>query len=308
MLTCRLCKNKECLACTTFDGACSSCISNAALTNGSCACLTNAFWLQSSQTCEFCDNLCGTCAGVYYFECSICTTGKTKVDSICLHDCPYGFASSCTSVNTQIINQAFTGDFAGSYGIFTTATSASFFQFFNSPETTDPIPMKNRGLYFSSGKYLESNVNVYLNYKFTIGFWGYVESSGDMFEKQTRIQLHSNGVLTVKLEKPNETTQTVATSPVSSTGWTYYSFTVSYSPGSTSITVYLNNFPGISVSTDNHIFRDIISQTLIIGKSTSLSSFSGFIYKFTLYNTAVTDFSSLYNDDICGTGLTSTCL
>ncbi|CAG9314446.1 unnamed protein product [Blepharisma stoltei] len=306
-LTCRLCLQKECKECTLFDGPCTSCIDRATLTSGVCACDSNAFWVQSSQTCEYCDSLCTQCAGTYYFLCSACTTGETLVGNVCLHECPYGFGGSCTSVSSQVITQSFDQNFAGSYGIFTTATSSSTYQFFNSPEASDPIPAKKRGLYFSSGKYLESNIDVYLSYSFSLGFWAYVETAGDLFEKQNRLIINSSGAATIILESPSLITTTITTGVISSSGWSYYSIAISYSSGSTTATVYINNAAGTPSSTSNYIFRDAASQTILIGKSTA-SSFSGFIYNFNMWNSLITDFSTQVNDDICGTGLGSTCL
>ncbi|CAG9329647.1 unnamed protein product [Blepharisma stoltei] len=306
-LTCRLCLQKECKECTLFDGPCTSCIDRATLASGVCACDSNAIWVQSSQTCEYCDSLCTQCAGSYYFLCSTCIASKILVGNVCLLECPYGFGAGCSSVTSQVITQSFDQNFAGSYGIFTTAASSSLYQLFNTPETNDPIPAKSRGLYFSSGKYLESNIDVYLSYSFSLGFWAYVETAGDLFEKQNRLIINSSGAATIILESPSLATATVTTGVISSSGWSYYSITIAYSSGSTTATVYINNIAGTPSSAANYIFRDIISQTILIGKSTS-SSFAGFIYNFNLWNSPITDFSSHVNNDICGTGNGSDCL
>lgn len=169
--TCRLCKDKECLECDAFDGNCTDCITRAHITGSTCVCDADAIWVASSASCEFCDVICSDCLTYdTYFECSTCTSGYL-IGNACLYGCPYGFTTiGCTSVSFAVLDFDFDDDFLGTYGIFVTGSQTTQYQFFNSPETVDPIPAYKRGLYFDSGKYLSSNTNIYLSHTFSLGF------------------------------------------------------------------------------------------------------------------------------------------
>ncbi|CAG9321670.1 unnamed protein product [Blepharisma stoltei] len=306
-LTCRLCKYKECLSCDHFDGNCFSCITNAQLNSGVCSCNSNAIWIQSSESCEICDNYCQNCIGNGYFECSACIAGKFKVWNACVNDCPTGFTMpGCVSTTSSVIDENFDTAFQGSYGIFTTALSSSSYYFYNTPETYDPIPAYHRGLYFSSGSYLESNTPIYLSHSFSIGLWMFVVGSGSVLEKQDFLYMNELGAFTLTLESPLQATTTISTASLTITNWNYISLTVKYSLGASTITVYLNDSPQAPIVSNNFIFRDIVGKTLLLGKSNA-SSFNGFIYHFSLWNTPITDFSSQIAN-LCGTGLGSNCL
>ncbi|CAG9335915.1 unnamed protein product [Blepharisma stoltei] len=310
--TCRLCKAKECDTCTTFTGDCTHCITNAEIVTGNtCACKDVAFWVHSSQSCELYDGLCSKCLGSYYFECQTCISGAQKVDNICLHACPYGFDSSCNyPASSQVINEVFGDNFRGQYGEFITGTSASSYQFFNSPEVNiDPTQAKNRGLYFTNGSYLQAST-IYLNYKFSIGFWANVKTAGDMLEKQPNLRFSSDASSIVYLENPSLVTASVSTLAITYTaGWNYFAITIAYTPGSTAVTCYVNAASSSPATiTNNCIFRDVSSQQIIIGKSSASSTFEGFIYNFNLWTDTITDFSYQINNDICNTGQGHSCL
>ncbi|CAG9335153.1 unnamed protein product [Blepharisma stoltei] len=308
--TCGLCKTKQCYECTSFSGSCSSCITNAE-SDGSdgCQCKTNAFWHSSTATCDFCDAICSVCKQTTYFECTTCDTGKQLVDSTCLNDCPYGYGTSCSSVSTPVIDQLFDTDFQGSYGIFTTGADSSSYQFFNTPETVDPVPAYARGLYFDGNMYLLSSVSVYLSHSFSIGAWIYVATNGDLLQKQTRLTVSSTGAITALMEDTAQATSTRTLSPSSSfTGWAYVSFTLYYTSNASPIILYINGVSAGSTTISGRIYRDQASTNLQLGKSSS-SGFVGFIYYFQLWNTRITGFSAIINGfTFCGSGLGASCL
>ncbi|CAG9335154.1 unnamed protein product [Blepharisma stoltei] len=309
--TCRLCKTKECATCTEFSGtnSCLTCITNAVADGtGGCTCDTNAFWVASSQTCEICDALCSTCISATYFECSTCLGSYQLVGTVCLNGCPYGYSNPCSSVSTPVINQSFDIDFYGSYGVFTAGASSTSFQFFNNPESIDPIPAYKRGLYFDGTMYLLSNTNILLSHSFSIGAWIYVITNGDWLEKQNQyLVLYSTGDIRAKMENPTQTTsvQTLS-SGTTLNNWNYLSFTFEYTSDLTNIRIYLNGASILSSPISNYIFRDLSTTSLMIGKSSS-SGFVGFINSFRLWNTPISDFSSSINS-ACGTGQGYTCL
>ncbi|CAG9326438.1 unnamed protein product [Blepharisma stoltei] len=306
-LTCRLCKQRECLECESFSGNCTSCIPNASLDSGSCFCDQNAFYDSLSQKCLICDYLCDICLTDAFFECSSCTAGTTQINNTCLHDCPYGFElPGCIPTNNIIIDELFYGTFQGSYGILTTGIDPLKYYFWNNSESVDPIPAVNRGLYFTNGMYLETNTSIYLFHSFSLGIWIYSVTYGDVLYKQDRLVLKSNGQLQIVLEDPSQTANTMTTSALSMSGWNYLSISINYTSSSTSVTVYLNNIVKSSIIYTAYLFRDAVYHTMIIGKSTSLL-FSGFIYEFTLWNYAVADFSAKTNN-LCGINKGSSCL
>ncbi|CAG9335957.1 unnamed protein product [Blepharisma stoltei] len=305
-LTCRLCKDKECLACTTFDGPCTSCITNASISGTTCVCNNNAFWEQSLDGCMICDNLCSQCQTNNYFLCTSCGS-YYLVSNICLRACPYGFTSPCVTITSPVIDIEFNSDFQGTYTIFTTGTNPSSYQFFNLPETVDPIPAKQRGLYFNGSQYLISNTNIYLSHSFSIGFWIYVISSGDILSN-SRITLESSGSIKIILESPSEAALSKTLSSTPFVMWKYLSFTCSFDNPTviTTLTVYNNNVSVASSTYNTLIYRDTVNQKIKIGGSSS-SYFTGFIYKYQLWNVAISDFSTQL-DEICGSGLLATCL
>lgn len=166
---CNQCYDTKCSVCNSLTATCTTCIGNATPNNGVCNCNANAFWVVGTRTCVICDNLCGGCVSAGAFLCTLCPGANRLVTSVCLRSCPYGFASPCVSVSSQVINTNFDNLFLGAYGLFRTATSSTLYHFFNTPETIDPIPAKNRGLYFAGGDYLETSSSVYFSLNFSLG-------------------------------------------------------------------------------------------------------------------------------------------
>ncbi|CAG9335175.1 unnamed protein product [Blepharisma stoltei] len=305
--TCRLCKMKECATCTAFTGAnsCLTCITNAVPDGtGGCTCAQNSLWIYSSETCEICDMLCSVCLKNTYFECSTCSGSYQLVGTVCLNSCPYGYGTSCLPVSTAVIDQSFTTDFQGLYGIFTTGTSSLSYNFFNTPETFDPIPAYKRGLYFDGTMVLTSS-NILISHSFSIGAWVYVISNGDWFQKQFLLSLSTAVTITVNMEDPLQSsdTQSLTSSTVFS-GWTYLSVTFSYSLAVTNLAIYINGASAATTPVTNRIFRDNVARSLWVGRSSS-PGFVGFINSFQLWNVPISDFSS-YINGLCSSG--SSCL
>ncbi|CAG9335200.1 unnamed protein product [Blepharisma stoltei] len=302
--TCRLCKTKECATCIEFSGAnsCLTCITNAISDgSGGCTCALNAFWVSATQTCEICDSLCSVCIKTTYFECSTCSENYKLIGSACINGCPYGFGVSCLPVSTPVIDQSFNGEFQGSYGIFRTGTSSATFQFFNSPETYDPIPAYKRGLFFDGSTYLLSSTEILISHSFSIGAWIYVISNGDWLQKLSRLTLSSTGDIKTSLESPTQVLA-ILSLPSGSTisDWAYLSVTFKYISDSTTLTIYINGISAANLAVSNYIFRDLSLTNLMIGKSDS-SGFIGFINNFQLWNIPIIDFTT-YINTMCGSG------
>ncbi|CAG9312415.1 unnamed protein product [Blepharisma stoltei] len=308
---CNMCYQPRCLECNTADLNCKTCIDNASSVSGVCQCNANSIWVASSRKCVICDKLCTSCSSENV--CASCST-NVLISNVCLRACPYGFGTSCASVSTAVIDQNFADYFYGDYGLFQTGTSSSSYYFFNTPETVDPIPSKNRGLYFSGGSYLQTTSIVYISLNFSIGMWVWILSgSRDILTNSSgyKITVSASGVLTIILEDKVQAMTTVTTAALnpSNSAWVYISFIVSFSSSTISTTVspYLNNSPQTSTTSSGYIYRDAVDNYIILGKS-SLSNFLGYIYQFTLWNVAVSNFNAQYSDQICGTGAVDNCL
>ena len=141
----------------------------------------------------------------------------------------------------------------------------------------DPVPAYKRGLNFNAGNYLVSNVNVYLSNEVSVGMWIYVITAGHVFEKVSTLRMTSAGVVTATIESPSQMTTTRSAPSGAFSGWTYLSFAISYSSGSTSLTVYKNHAAGGIVSATNYLYRDT-ADVIYIGKSSTNADFVGFIY------------------------------
>ncbi|CAG9312392.1 unnamed protein product [Blepharisma stoltei] len=309
---CNMCYQARCLVCNVATLTCTTCITNASIISGVCQCNLGTYWDASSRKCIICDKLCSSCSDK--FSCTTCLGANVLVSNVCLRACPYGFGASCASVSSAVIDQNFANYFYGAYGLFQTGTSSSSYYFFNNPEVVDPIPAKNRGLYFSGGSYLQTASTVYISLNFSIGMWVWILSdSGDILTNSSgyKITISSSGSMTIVLESNIESMTTVMTAVLnpSNSAWVYISFIISFSPSTSSTTIApsLNNSPQTSTTSNGYIYRDAVSNALILGKSSS-SNFFGYIYQFTLWNVAVSNFNTQYSDQICGAGAINSCL
>lgn len=283
---CNQCYDTRCSVCNSVTAICTTCIAGATAVNGVCGCNANAFWVSASRTCTVCDNLCGACVSAGAFLCTACQGTNVLISNVCLRACPYGFTSPCVSVSTQVINTNFDNFFYGTYGLFRTALTSSTYHFFNSPESSDPEPAKNRGLYFSGGDYLETISSVYISLNFSLGMWVRVLSGSIMSRSpNNRISISNTGAMTVILEGTGENTISRTTLSINPSiiAWAYISYISTYNPTTmtTTITSYLNKNAITSMAVTGVIYRDALSNTIILGKN-GASNFNGFIYQFSL--------------------------
>lgn len=279
--TCRLCADKTCLTCISFSGPCTDCIPNASLGSVTCSCNSNAIYVKPTQSCDICDNLCAICSSTIYFHCSSCTLSNQLVSSVCLRQCPYGFTTSpCTPVSTALISINFNSDFSGVYGIMQTSSDPLSYHFFENPDVDDPIPAKNRGMYFDGSQYLVSTSNVYLSHSFSMGLW-INAMNGNILEKEDTFILDCNGNMTITLENNLEEIDLVFTDGALFSDWVYVSLSISYLSATTTANLYINNVAKPATSYPNYLFRDKIDKKLFIGKSAN-SFYNGFIYNYKL--------------------------
>ncbi|CAG9312399.1 unnamed protein product [Blepharisma stoltei] len=242
---CNMCYQARCLVCNAATLTCTTCITNASTISGVCQCNLGTYWDVSSRKCIICDKLCSSCSDK--FSCTTCLGTNVLVSNVCLRACPYGFGTSCASVSSAVIDQNFANYFYGIYGLFQTGTSSSSYYFFNTPEILDPIPAKNRGLYFSGGSYIQTTSTVYISLNFSIGIWVWILSgSGDILTNSYgyKIALSSSGAMTIILESNTESVITVTTPALnpSNSAWVYISFIISFSSSTSSASIYNNQW------------------------------------------------------------------
>lgn len=103
-------------------------------------------------------------------------------------------------VSGLLLSIDFNVAFSGIYGsVFSAGTSSATYQHFNPPfEAVDPIPAKNRGLYFDAGTHLRGNFA--FSHTFTIGIWVYGISGDILGDLNGRLKVSSPGTITLTLE------------------------------------------------------------------------------------------------------------
>ena len=277
--SCDVCQSDLCLICTSFGNTCTACVSGITLSNGVC-----------------CQLGCNSCSD--YWVCDSCNVGYNNLGGICLDYCASG---SCTSLTATALIDVHFDAFQGSYSGFVTGTSSSTYYPFNSPETDDPIPVFNRGLYFDIGTSL-NNPSILLAYTFTAGIWA-LPSSGNIFTKGSEITLGSDGTFTLQILSETGVPSSILSSATPITGWSFIAITVEFITDTTSITASINNSQYFYFTYLDQIFQDASQSTLTIG-----NGYTGFVYGFKLWNSAVYSFNTEVNDEVCGVGNGFSCL
>ena len=277
-VSCSPCYDSSCAYCTSF--------------------LSSGCFCSNGEMYPCCQAVCTTCSSSGFWVCTTCNTGYNNLASICLGYCASG---SCTSLTSTVLIDVLFDAFLGSYSGFVTGADANTYYPFNSPDSDDPIPISNRGLYFAPAMSL-NNPSMMLAYTFTIGVWA-LPTSGNIFTKGSGLVLGSNGSFTIQVFDRSVTAWSYATSTATLNAWSFITITVEFITDTTSITVYINNLQTSYSTYSNQIFIDTSPSTIIIG-----SSYTGFVYGFKLWNSAVYSFSTEVNDEVCGTATGFTCL
>ena len=239
---------------------------------------------------------CSSCTS--YWQCNSCALGYYNLGNICLNYCASG---SCTSLTLAALIDVVFDTFLGSYSGFVTGGNANTYHPFNNPDPDDPLPILSRGLYFTPVTSL-NNPSILLAYTFTIGIWA-LPTSGSIFTKGSEISLGSDGTFTVQLISDTSITSSYLSSSTAISGWSFFTLTVEFLTDTTSITATINNAQYFSSTYLDAIFTDASQSTLVIG-----NAYTGFVYGFKFWNSAVTSFSNEVNDEVCGVGNLFACL
>jgi len=190
-------------------------------------------------------------------------------------------------------------DFSGfpPYGNFQSGANSGTYFPFGSGETDDVLPLKDRGVFYDSNKFLE-NHQVELHHSFSLSMWVRATSSGQIMTKGVYLTVEETKI-TLRMEDFSGNAQQ---KEVTLSGGlnTWYHVAYSYesqSPGST-LKSYLDNTSENSLSEPELVFREPGTDSLVLGKGAS-----GFIYMLKIWQEAVSDYSS----DYCVGGTKSTC-
>ncbi|OMJ89209.1 hypothetical protein SteCoe_8686 [Stentor coeruleus] len=243
-----------------------------------------------------CQSSCISCADSIY-KCDICDDGYKITNGICKMD-----------IVPDKIYQVFDGDFSGYYGSFRTGEDGLKYYFVNDPESLDPIPAYQRGLYFNSGRYLLYEADLILESSFAIGLW-IKPTSGGVFYKGPELSYDLNAfkIQYLDISTLTSTLYNYTCNTASFTKWSYISLTVEAIGTDLLITSYLNNMQQSSNNFISSSFQDSSASSLILGKS-STANYTGFIYSISIWKQSIKNFAFEYYDEPCGPSLTSSCL
>lgn len=239
-----------------------------------------------------CQSACSACSSFYY--CDVCASGYSNTNGVCQGSLP-----------TYFLDQSFAGPFSGYYGSFRTGSDGSRYYFMDNPETVDPIPTLNRGLYFMSGQYLIYDSSLELNSSFSIGMW-IKPTSGGLFYKGSQIS-YQDFYYNLQYIKSVNTIQYRSTTHSAFSNWKYISISVSSGLALLVIKIFYDDTIFSIDSYHNSQFIDAATSSLILGK-TSSSVYIGFIYSIKVWDAAVSSFAYEYLDEMCGKSLAGTCL
>ncbi|OMJ66136.1 hypothetical protein SteCoe_37130 [Stentor coeruleus] len=234
------------------------------------------------------------------FACSLCNASYTLIDGLCLIT-PYNYNLTDPSFLIKF------DDFQEIYGgIFIAGSNMTTYGPFNNPEGDDPIPAKNRGLYFTGSSYLQANQEIMLNYQFTLSIWVLNTNKGRLWYR-SRFEIWSNSIFNIGITNYESTTlysPTLYKETLNS--WVLQTFNVDFFNGTLSVVYYLNQEKIEALSHEGAAFYDINSVTYI-GRDNYGNYLTGFVYAIGLWQRIIfpTDF---YQNYLCGPGKYHNCL
>lgn len=252
-----------------------------------------------------CDLGVNCLTGSYVFNCDTCVSGFTLIEGLCLVY-PYGFIS--VGDTTPVINIVF-NSFEQYYGGFLqSGSNKDNWAPDNSPDTDDPYPAKNRGLYFDGvSMFLQSTTDFVMNYQCTVAFW-IKPLSYESFFFNSNFYVSAQGFAYIILQNPQETLTFSTDQYLWWYGhWTFNTYSIEFTSQTTVITQSYNTYVSQVLSINGFALYDY-GGLLYIGKSNTYhpDMFKGFLYSFIFWQTIITDFSNHY--DICGNGEIDQCI
>ena len=262
--SCSICLSQNCEFCTGFDFFdCQSC---------------NSF--RPSPYCEsipFCESSNGT-------ECISCIESYTLLGELCVKE-PYMYDSNFSSPEIDVRFGYIREKYGG---IFKSGSSVSTYGPFNVPERDDPLPASKRGLYFNGSSYLETIENIRINYQFTLAFWINIQDYAFRYLiDSNRFHLTSFFVSFIQLTNIEETRLFIVPQKAGTkSAWNFLTLTVDYANWTQSFTVGNNRDESFIYSISGYAFYDS-PGTVKLGYGSGDKGFVGFIYSFSLWQTAI---------------------
>jgi hypothetical protein len=245
------------------------------------------------------------CAAGYTFNCSLCNSSSFEIiGGLCLNP-PYGYNANALKFP---VTSAIFDSFQQFYGeIFQSGADSSTWAPFNNPDNDDPLPAKNRGLYFDGvHSFLYSGLLDSLNANFSLALWFYSTGNTVGVMCKESVIINANGTMGISLSNYSYTqtflsnnSQTVALNQ-----WIFLAFSVNLASTVTIITQNYNQAVSITLAVDNLPFYDSVAPTFL--GHCSNSYYNGFLYSVFIWQTSITDFTSAYF--ICGGNQAASCL
>ena len=221
--------------------------------------------------------------------------------------CPYGFGHPCTFTSGVVLQETLT-----SFDLvhFQSGSNPSNYFPFNSGQSDDPLPMKQRGIYLNSSKFIKSIDEVNLHHTFTITLWLRTDNHGVLLKKGDYLVIDTGGSngndgMTLKLEDSdgNETNERL-TFTFGISHWHYAAFTCEFSsPHGTTLKRYLDGTTSVINTPSYHkIFRHPAGHHIQVGGFEC----SALIYKIRILQEV--DIDIIGDDDICTDSFAGGCL
>ena len=168
---------------------------------------------------DYCvSSICSNCSGFGPENCSQCSAGNYQ---LCLQgrNCNAGFAFNCNSclnysilIDGLCVNQPSSisptciqfEPFVQTYGgLLSSGLKPETYAPYNNPESDDPFPYPNRGMYIKDPCFFSSQV--ILNYKFSIGFMvrAYDDNYLNLLLDSNRLKVSTSGAVKIILKNYN---------------------------------------------------------------------------------------------------------
>ena len=236
------------------------------------------------------------------FNCITCSSGHVNIDGLCLV-APYAYNPAALS--TPVISTDF-NTFQQHYGgIFQSGSNGNTWGPFNSPDTDDPIPLKSRGLYFDGvSRYLVSTSTVALNYKSSVAIWTYPKN-GYYPIYTYDFTTSSTTYCFIQVSNPTDYQMLYTLNSQSILNqWVFQAFSIDFSSNTVTVTYTDGSSVYNIFSLDGYAYYDV-GSLMWVGKYSTFY-YKGFIYSISIWQTAVTDYSTQFNT--CGTDSGDSCI
>jgi hypothetical protein len=272
---------------------------------------------------------CGACSGFGYPQCSSCTNGLLAPDCSLTPNCQIGTTAACSqcisgfslvnglclstiykynpaTLTVPVVSVVFNTIEEAYGGVFTSGLNSSTWAPFNDPDVDDPFPAASRGLYFDGfNDFLFAPSVTALNANFSTASWIYNFDGYNFYASNGMFSACPGGYARLQLMNSQDRyTFTTAVAGGSSHVWVFMAYVVCYQNSMTTITMVVNLQTTVVLSQSFFAFYDS-SQGFYLGRL-GTDYYNGFMYSFTLWQSAISDFSTEYN--VCGSGQANTCL